>query len=204
MKKHILATLAIAGLTASAFGQGVIFFDGSGNTSTSPTATSGGQVFINGALDTTKDINAELLMNNGTSFVPVVTLLLSLGSNVTTTSSFGSQQGAVQDVTFYPGKLLDISGNGYLENFAGLGAGATGTFEVQGWLGNYSSYAAAVAAGAGGFQTATFTEVMTSTTGEANNVGNMPGLNIITPEPSVFALSSIGAAALMLFRRKKV
>lgn len=203
--KTILATFALAGITLSGYCvTGVIYFDGTSNNNPSPFATSGGLVFLDGVHpDTTQDINAALLMYNGTSYVPVVTLLLSLGTTTTETPNFGGDEGAVGDITFFAnGTLLDVSGNGYEENFAGYPSGSTGSFIVQGWLGNYSSYAAAVGH-APVAETDPFTEVMTSPTGIANGIGNMPALNFM-PEPSMFTLASLGAAVLMLNRRKKV
>jgi hypothetical protein len=205
MKKTILATLLIAGLTVSGYSQGTIYFDGSNNHNASAAASSGGQVFLNGTLDTTQDINAQLLMFNGTSYVPVVTLLLSLGGNTTTTVAFGSNQGALGDITdFSGGAPFDASGNGYQENFAAYPAGSVGQFEVAGWTGNFSSLAAAQAAGNSmtGI-TGPFNVTLTSPTGTANDISAMPALLLTVPEPSMFALCGLGAAALTLIRRKK-
>jgi hypothetical protein len=205
MKKTILASLLIAGLTVSGYSQGVIYFDGSNNHNASAGAASGGQVFLNGNLDTTQDINAQLLMFNGTSYVPVVTLLLSAGTTATTTVNFGSTQGAVGDITdFGGGAPFDASGNGYQENFAAYPAGSVGQFEVAGWMGQFSSLAAAQTAGQLTGITGPFNVTLTSPTGTANDISSMPALVLTTvPEPSIIALCGLGSAAFMLIRRRK-
>jgi len=188
MKKTILASLLIAGLTVSGYSQGVVYFDGSNNHNASAAAASGGQVFVNGALDTTQDINAQLLMFNGTSYVPVVTLLLSAGTTATTTVNFGSIQGAVGDITdFGGGAPFDASGNGYQENFAAYPAGSIGQFEVSGWTGAFSSLASAQAANQATGITGPFNVTLTSPTGTANDISSMPALLLAAgpvPEPS--------------------
>ena len=195
------------------FGQGVIYFDGSNNTSTSPTAPSEGSVFFQATpqstpvLDTATDINVELLYGSSSSTVDsaVVTLLLSSGSNTTTTSSVGSTQGAVGDITdFGTGQIYDVSGNGY--QLLSTSSGATEYFEVLAWTGNYSTYQAAVAAGAGVLtgNSGVFSEVLTSNTGQANDIENMPALVLSSvPEPGTMALAGLGSLSLFLLRRKK-
>jgi hypothetical protein len=213
MKKIIISTIVVVGLTLSGYAQGTIYFDGSANNAPSSSATSEGQVFIGGVLDTATDVNAVLLMFNGSMYVPVVTLLLSDGSSATTTVAFGSTQGAVGDITsFNGGGPFDSSGNGYQESFVGLGSGTTGTFEVEAWTGSASTYAAAVTAqvnGTYGGITAPFTEVLTSPTGTANDIEGMPALNMIAlgsaPEPSTIALAGLGGlASLVVMRRRKI
>jgi len=208
MKKLIVSALAVAGLALSSYGQGVIYFDGTDNSNPSLNATSDGQVFINSVLDAgTQDINAALLMYNPSTsaYVTVVTLLLS-SSTTTGTTAFGTIQPASGDITFLGGSLgngpFDNSGNGYAETF--VSAGSTGTFEVQGWLGAYSSYAAANTAGQAVGWTGSFTETMQSSIGGANTIENMPALNLLTsiPEPTTMALAGLGALSLLIVRRR--
>jgi hypothetical protein len=202
MKKLIFSVTVVAGFSMASFGQGVIYFDGSNNTSTSPSAASNGLVFINGVLDTASDINAELLYSSTATgtFSPVVTLLLSslaspIGNNV------GQTIAAAGDITSYGnGSLIDTSGNAY---FTPLGSGTTGYFEVQGWLGNEISLAAAQAAGQPAGSSGVFSEVLTSATGTANSVNNMPALNLTAvPEPSTLAMAGVGLASMLIFRRR--
>jgi len=204
MKKLILSVTAVAGFSMAGFAQGGIYFDGSNNSNTSPAASSEGQVFISGVLDTSTDINAELLYNNGTTFVPVVTLLLSSSnSNPSTSGAVGQTYTAVGTISDYgSGVLYDPTGTEYvIPNDA---AGAVVSFEVEGWLGNYGSLAAAQAAGQKVGTTAAFTETLVAVPGTANDIENMPALNLTAavPEPSTFAMAGVGLASMLIFRRR--
>jgi hypothetical protein len=205
MKKLILSVTAVAGFSMASFAQGVIYFDGSNNSSTSLAATSEGEVFISGVLDTSQDINVELLAGSSASTVttPVVTLLLSVTQGSTSPAT-GQVLPAGSDITLYgSGVLYDNNGLGY--QISGTSSGATEYFEVEGWLGNYSSLAAAQAAGQKVGTTAPFAEVLTSATGEANDIEGMPALNLTAtavPEPSTLAMAGVGLASMLIFRRK--
>jgi len=201
MKKLILSVTALAACSVGAYAQGTITFNGKLNANTSPSATSGGEVFIGGVLDTTTDINAELLYSstqNGT-FSPVVTLLLSSSASAST-PALGQISGASGDVTDFPGHLFDPSGNTY--QFNAIGVGATAYFEVEGWLGTSSTYDTTVAHGT----TAVFSETLTSPTAQPQaSIDQMPALNLTTavPEPSTLAMAGVGLASMLIFRRRK-
>jgi hypothetical protein len=88
---------------------------------------------------------------------------------------------------------------------AGLAAGTVGYFEVAGWTGNAASYAQATG-------DAGFTTVFGGNTGGSgsppappvNLTGWSGNLNLTpVPEPTTIALGGLGAAALLLFRRRK-
>jgi len=197
MKKLILSVTAIAGLAMGSFAQGVIYFDGSNNTSTDPTATSEGRVFLNGVLDTGTDINASLLYSAtpGGTFLPVVNL--SLASSASPTSSPLGQTGAAAgDITFYgSGQLLDNSGTAYI--IPGIAAGGTAYFEVTG--------GAVVGGKTYTGSTAVFSEVLASATGQANDIQGMGALNLtanIIPEPTSLAMAGLGIASMLVFRRR--
>jgi hypothetical protein len=207
MKNILLTTIAIAGLTVSAYGQGFIYFDGSYNSDTSTSATSDGQVWINGVWDSATDINCTLYGGSSVSIAtnmtyPIVTLLLSVASS-TATSTWGSQQPALYDITDYgAGGPFDASGQEYA--IPNVSAGAVAYFVVAAWLGSYTSYSAAYASGVATLGiTGWFQETATSAMGEANNVENMPALNLYTvPEPSTLALVGLAGLALLVFRRR--
>jgi hypothetical protein len=204
MKKLILSVTAMAACSVGAYAQGTITFDGSNNSNTSSTATTGGEVFISNTLDTSIDINAELLYSStGTAgtFSPVVTLLLS-SQNTITTPTLGQIGTASGDVSGEGnGTLLDLSGQTYV--IPTIASSATAYFEVQGWLGNYGSLTAAAAAGQKSATTAVFSEVLSGSNPPYADVNNMPALNLTSvPEPSTFAMAGVGLASMLIFRRR--
>ena len=174
--KKILATLTvITGLAVSSYGQGYIFFDGSTSAS--------GLISVNGAVDTATDINASLLVVTGAGTNVIATLLLSNGT-------------AAGDITFFAdGHLYDNSGNSYN---TGTAAGPT-TFMVEAWLSGNTYIPGALGSSVSGpfvMTTAAFGSPVPS-------LDTFPAMNIVTPEPSSFALIGLGSAALMVFRRRK-
>jgi hypothetical protein len=197
MKKLILSVTAIAGFSLAGFAQGSINFDGSGNTSTSPTATSNGSVFIAGVLDTATDINSELLYSStaGGTYSPVVTLLLS-SSATSTSSAIGQTLAAAGDITSYgSGVLYDPNGISYsIPTFA---AGSVVYFEVSGSVTvNGTVYSG---------QTGPFAETLVASTSPVPAViDQMPALNLVSvvPEPSTLAMAGVGLASMLFFRRK--
>jgi len=209
MKKLILSVAAVGSLTVASYGQGVIYFDGSNNTSSSPTATSEGQVFLSGVLDKSTDINAELVYGTSAGNVSiansVVTLLLS-SSATQGNSTLGETLTGVGDITdFGTGVLFDASGTAY--QFPTIASGTSVFFDVYAWTGNYSSYASALAAGnALTGSSGVFSEVLASATGTANDIEGMGALNLTSsavPEPTTMALAGLGGLSLFFLRRKK-
>jgi len=201
MKKLILSVTALAACSVGAYAQGTVTFDGSSNVNPSPTAPSSGLVFINGVVDTKTDINAELLYSTtpGGTFSPVVTLLLS-SSNVPTTPTLGQIASATSDITFDAnGTLLDTSGQTY--QFPTIASSTAVYFEVEGWLGNSSSYppAGSVAEGTSGV----FSGILSGQNPPYLNVIGMPALNLVAvPEPSTLAMAGVGLASMLMFRRR--
>ena len=76
---------------------------------------------------------------------------------------------------------------------------------VQAWLGNYSTFAAAMAALEPVAQSANFSVTLSLASSPVlANVGTMPNINLVpTPEPATFALAGLGIASLSAFRRRK-
>jgi hypothetical protein len=182
--KKILLTIAAAGLTAGAFGQGLVILENSAGSGNVTYNSSAGPLAGPAAIP----YQVALLWNNGSSFVQI---------------------GSVYQVASASG-----DGPGYFngENVTVPTYSATGSFEVEGWTGNFANYGAAVSGGAYVGLTASFTSP------EGNPNGSPPGgalalsgsgggwngnLVLIVPEPSTIALGGLGAAALLLFRRRK-
>jgi len=202
MKKLILSVTALATCSVGAYAQGVIYFD------TSSATAPAGQISINGVLDTTTDINAELLASStaGGTFSPVAELLLSSSNTASPDGIVGFDSSDVLtangDITFANPKngfLTDQSGSFYV---LGAAPGATEFFEVQAWLGG-NSYATATQAGT----SAVFSEALgASTSPIPQGINNMPALNLVTttviPEPSTLAMAGVGLASMLFFRRK--
>jgi len=187
MKKSLL-TIATIGLAAGAFGQGQVILDndlGSGYVTLNSARPSG-------ALAAKGTYQVALLWFNGTSF---------------------QQVGAV----YQTGGASD--GAGFFHDSTTINTpvfSSTGTFEVQGWTGNFSSYAAALAGASFVGQTPTFANaegnpngsppsnpVPISQTGNAGAGWNGNLILVPVPEPSTIVLGGLGAAALLLFRRRK-
>jgi len=179
--KKILLTIAVAGMTAGAFAQGTVILEndlGTGNVTLNSLA---------GPLATKGSFQVALLWYNGSSFV---------------------QEGAV-----YTSGANSQDGNGYFygETVTVPTFANQGTFEVEGWTGNFANYAAAVGGGAYVGLTASFVNnegnPATPTPAVAINGSTGSGWNgnlvLIVPEPSTIALGGLGAAALLLFRRRK-
>jgi len=202
MKKLILSVTALAACSVGAYAQGVIQFNSS---------SGAGTISINGALDTTTDINAELLYSaTGTagSFAPVAMMLLS-SSNTSGDGNPGFDASdvitATGDITFKKsGALFDTHGNAFVPSGT-AGAGASLFFEVSGWTGAYDTLAAAQASGVSAFGTsAVFQDVVSS--GQSPIIAslvNMPSINLVSvPEPSTMAMAGVGLASMLLFRRR--
>jgi len=207
MKKLILSVTAMAACSVGVYVQGTIAFDASNNTSTSPSAPSNGEVFLNGVLDTATDINAELLYSStgvAGTFSPAVTLLLS-SSHTSPSSAVGSVFSATGDIT----SLSSAGSCAFFDNTGSsiilpIAAGATAYFQVEGWLGN-TTYANATTAGITGVFTESLGGVGTPPSAAAT-INNMPALNLVTttvvPEPSTLAMTGVGLASMLFFRRR--
>lgn len=198
MKKLYLTAIICAGMAASALAQGTVFFDSSAasswttvKTGPSPDANSPTNLPAAGSW------TAALLWAPGTT----------LGQPIGNFTLLGTVSGANANNGY-------ISGNTVMTATAGMGeaAGANATFIVEGWSGNFANYAAATASGVPGQlagQSVEFVNAM------GNPLLTPPGLPaaltgwdgslilVQVPEPTTIALGGLGAAALLLFRRRK-
>jgi len=194
MKKLILSVTALAGLSTAAMAQGTITIDETEGAST---------ISINGVLDTSTDINFELLYSAtgvAGSFSPVATLLNSSNVSGPTGTALGQTYTALGDITgIGTGQLYDLSGAAFILPVA---SGGTAYFEAEAWTGTGAS------PGGPGVDSATspvFTEVLSAATSPTQaNISNIASLNLVAvPEPSTLAMAGIGLASMLIFRRRK-
>src|SRR5215469_5487468 len=223
MKKLIISTIVASGMAVAAFGQGTVFLDNQANTGVFGGA--GGTPFNGTSGD---PVYSSLVTKNGLIFTPdpsaqaghlgytsTDSQMLGIDVNVavwggasatTATNLIASLTGsAITGDNANWGQLL-ISGS--QSAIPGSTAGATIYLDVQAWEGNFASYYAAEAGNEFYLgDTGVFANASGGITasGPVNppDLTGMPDLFLGTPEPSTFALSSLGAAALFLFRRKK-
>jgi hypothetical protein len=196
MKKLILSVSAIAGLAMAGNAQQVALHDAN-----NADASSSNDISINGVIDTSQDVNLQLLVGTsaGNVTTDVVTLLLSQATS-TVTTALGTVQSAAGDISNL-GLIADHSGNGY-----GVAAG-TKFYEILAWTGNSSTYAGGAAVGSSGvlaFDAAG--GIPTSGLPPAEEDLATP-INLTTavvmPEPSTLAMAGVGLVSMLFFRSRK-
>jgi hypothetical protein len=202
MKKLILSVTAVAGLALAGTAQQVQFAD-------SGTANGSIDTAINGAPNTSQDLNLELLVGSSSTTVTtdVVTLLLN-GASATATTALGTVQPGAGDITGTGGDILDKT-----INFYAIPANDT-YYQVLAWTGSYSTYAAAVAAyngnvlGAGygssavlAFSPPPALNTVVSEDLDPNQL-NVSVVTTVVPEPTTLAMAGVGLASMLIFRRK--
>lgn len=189
MKKSLLTTIAVAGCGLSVFGQGLVVLENAVNSAANVSRVGGQSPTGSAAVGS---YQVALLWFNGSSY---------------------QQIGAV-----YTSNVPNGDGPGYFygETVTVPTYSATGSFEVEGWSGNFANYAAAIAGGTYVGQTPSFTSAEGNGTitpsGTPVNLAlasTPPGgwngnlVLVPVPEPTTIALGGLGAAALLLFRRRK-
>jgi len=205
MKKLILTALALAGLTVSGYSQGQVTF---GNFS----GTAGGLVYSN----TLSGTGGSNVLASGS-----VTLELFYGPAGSTLAQLEAGGTGFGDVVFTysiftsaPGKFLDGTPVTTLEPAGSGSADPTLNAElaIAGWTGSYASYSAA----SGQAPISGITAAFGNPTGGGGTPPSSPATLVdwaaanplvltggITPEPATLAIGGLGAAALLLFRRRK-
>jgi hypothetical protein len=209
MRKLIFCLMTATGLTLEGSAQGLIYFNGSSNNSTSPNATSGGLVFFKttgtAVVDQNTDINLELAYGttaNNVSLANAVTTLLLSASQSAGNGTLGETLSGSGDISaFGGGHIFDASGTGY--QFPTLPANSFVYFEVFAWTGNFSSYTAAQASGTAMVgSSGVFEEQLVAVNGTQNNIQGMPALVLThsvapVPEPTTTALVGLGGLTLL-------
>lgn len=188
MKKIVLtALLAVAtlGLSASANAQGTIWLNN-------------------------YDSTAGIFKGNGSTAADLGTYVQVLGG-----ASAGSLSAIANTASSTRFTVTDNVGGGFFDvNYGivnGVGAGATGFFQLIAWSGATDYATALTTPGAWVGASTVWSQAVGTAVPPAPNSPtpatlNIPGNLVMTvvpvPEPSVFALAGLGSAALLLFRRK--
>jgi hypothetical protein len=180
MKKLLIALAAVM-ITAATYGQGqVVFANRVGAAGLdAPVLIAGTQTGPG------PGYSAQLFLSAGGSLTPL-----------TPTSVFqaaGTGTAAIRD-RYWEARTVDVPG---------VAAGNNATFVVRAWQTSKGSFDAAKAANDGWGESAPFQVAVGGGTLPPANLTTLQPFNVtVIPEPSVIALGVLGAAALMLRRRK--
>jgi len=192
MKKLILSVAGTSLLALSGYAQGITFADNSGASY---------DTTINGVINTTQDLNLELLYgaSAGAVTTPIVTLLLSQATTpASSPTPAGGVYSALSDISFL-GTISETSGSAFT-----VPAG-TDFFQVLAWTGNSASYPG-LAPGSTDGASAVFSETIaggaTAFPGDISNVGVIGLVTNVVPEPSTLAMAGVGLVSMLLMRRK--
>jgi len=203
MKKLLLTLTVVAATALTMYGQGRVSFNNSvsGNiiTITSNASQAAvGQGAPGAVLGSTYSI--QLLWAPQGSYATEAAFLAALLGSGPAVSFLGTTGDAASNAGLFAG--------GATPNPAGTSMPvATYTMQARAWYNNgqYATYDAAFAAGANvGFSAFfTMTPTVAPTPAPATTALQSFVVAGIVPEPSTFALAGLGAAALLLFRRRK-
>jgi hypothetical protein len=214
--KKILALGAMMGVACGAFAQGTVLFDNNFS------GTINYQTTVGGALTAVSAIGAG--SNPGAAIWNVALLF-------NATPGGGIAQSSLIELADYRPNVANgpSDGAGFFQDTAAgkevtittpSGSG-TATFEVVSWLGTATTWAAALTPGSGTTYATQGANLVEFTAKIANPTSVPPGIpssinsgsgqwngNLLltpttVPEPSTIALGGLGAAALLLFRRRK-
>jgi len=206
MKKQILTGILALGTAVGAFAQGQISIDNINNDPTlaTPGSSTAGVVYV-GTNHTLLNADINITVMGG-----------STSSNLALVGSLTFANGLAQNDVIangVPGQFADFNGGVYA--VPGVALNGSAFIQLEFWFGNATSYAAALLAN--NVMTG-ISPVYSSLTGGGSvggappnnpvDVGNtMPSVTLvaptISPEPTTLALCGLGAASLLLFRRKK-
>jgi len=221
MKRNLLIATLLCGLTASSFAQGVVALGAAarvkyttdGTTLANVPAGSSNNIATYGGINIAiySASSGTVLQSNGTSAF--------LGAIPALTTNLGWYLMTSAPITTISPTAGSITSTALTLNTSAGAANAVEQLEIVAWTGNFSSFAAAMAAGTGlvgwggsllipgggafGFQFTTGDGV-TSTPVVTTGAAAWNGLVLApVPEPCTMVLGGLGAAALLLFRRRK-
>lgn len=191
MKKLLLTTLAAVALAGSSYAQGTLLFTTGANTVMKETA-----------------FGVSTLVPVGTGAANGLFELLWAPSGTTELGLFTSVPGALISPSPTAGRLTGGS-----RTIPGITPGGIVNVVIRGWTGGAASYQATDADYMAGLIARGYSSVFTVDTGDpttvpAGTAASLPGgagitLTYVVPEPSSMALAGLGAASLLIFRRRK-
>jgi len=215
MKRTLLTAAVACALVGSAFAQGTIKVQAVGANqiyySTSPDGSGTNKVAVGSPAQIPAYGNLNIAVY---SAAPGTTLSLQGGIPVLTGWNL-----AATEIHTISGAAGTVIGTTIILN--GIAEGANAQVEVVGWTGNFSDFASAYASGtalvgwcgssvSGGLlswtQATGAPNASTPTTPVGTPLGAAGFQNLVlvpVPEPSTIALAGLGAATLLLFRRRK-
>lgn len=211
MKKILLIASVMASLSAmSSHAQGVFLFTASPRTVWD---LAGANPKLGGPY------NATFFIGNGTPMINTMTGLTSTPTNSASAFSLNDAWTALTtDANFHAAvnangstvAVTPVLANGSLNynsssSFAVEGTSASGgtlTVFLVAWDNAYATFQAAAAAKAVVGWSAPFSYTYANTIGTPSGFGLRP-LGVVVPEPSSLALAGLGAAAMLVFRRRK-
>jgi hypothetical protein len=180
MKKLLIALAAVM-ITAASYGQGqVVFANKVGTAVDAP-------VFIQGTqTGPGAGYSVQLYLSGAGGSLTALT-------PASTFRAAGTGSAAIAD-RYWVNQTVDVPG---------VASGGNATFVVRAWQTSKGSFDAAKAANDGWGESSPFTVAVGGGTLPPANLTTLQGFTVtVVPEPSVIALGVLGAAALMLRRRK--
>jgi hypothetical protein len=202
VKKVFLTVVSAAAMAASSFAQGEVGFNQTSAVSPILINPQGPSVKMFGSAGT-YDFGLYMGSAGATLIEQMQLVALATSPKVPASTTFNA------GLFLYPGGTVTSPGN--VANTLNFQAGTQYAFYVAGWAASGGSdFFTAIGSDAPIGQSALgFITPVTGTTAVPNVFGTSPGqvqgflIDFWSPEPSTLAIGSLGAAALLLFRRRK-
>lgn len=209
--KKLLTLSAVALLAASTYGQGLVTFN---NRDTASTPNILAPVTLNGALASGTAARIALLGGPNATGVGAVLNFGAPGSTMGNLSLLASPNSGNTWVNFGTGGRAGFAAVGTDSGrvLSNVGFNADAKLQLVAWTGNFTDWSSAFAAAlndptiqVGASAPWTVHTAADAITFPPVNTGMTPfSMGVIAvPEPSTMALAGLGAAALLIFRRRK-